>query len=39
MPALEEGKIVISDRYILSSLILQEMDGVGTEFMWGGYYI
>lgn len=33
MPALGEGKIVISDRYILSSLILQEMDGVGTEFI------
>ena len=30
---IPEGKIVISDRYILSSLILQEMDGVGTEFI------
>ena len=33
IPALEEGKIVISDRYILSSLILQEMDGVSSKFV------
>lgn len=33
IPALEDGKMVISDRYILSSLILQEMDGVSTTFV------
>ncbi len=33
IPALEMGKIVITDRYILSSLILQEMDGVETDFI------
>jgi dTMP kinase len=30
---LEAGKIVFSDRYILSSLILQRMDGVSEEFI------
>lgn len=30
MPSLKKGRLVISDRYILSSLILQEMDGVST---------
>lgn len=33
-PALEEGKIVISDRYIESSLVLQGYDGVKTEDIW-----
>lgn len=33
IPALEEGQLVISDRYILSSLILQEMDGVSDTFV------
>ena len=33
IPALEEGQLVISDRYILSSLILQEMDGVSATFV------
>lgn len=33
IPELKRGKIVITDRYILSSLILQEMDGVETEFI------
>ena len=33
LPALEDGKMVISDRYILSSLILQEMDGVSATFL------
>jgi dTMP kinase len=34
IPQLELGKIVISDRYILSSLILQCMDGVDMEFVF-----
>lgn len=33
MPALEDGLLVISDRYVLSSLILQEMDGVSNTFL------
>ncbi len=33
IPALSEGKIVITDRYILSSLILQVMDGVSAEYV------
>ncbi len=31
--ALKSGKLVITDRYILSSLILQEMDGVSNTFI------
>lgn len=34
MPALSEGKIVICDRYIESSLVLQRLDGVDVEFIW-----
>lgn len=33
LPELQKGKIVITDRYILSSLILQEMDGVSGTFL------
>ena len=33
VPRLKFGKIVISDRYILSSLILQCMDGVDADFI------
>ena len=33
IPQLQEGKIVITDRYILSSLILQRMDGVDVNFI------
>jgi len=33
-PALVKGKIVISDRYIESSLVLQGYDGVETEDIW-----
>jgi dTMP kinase len=33
IPALKEGKVVITDRYILSSLILQMMDGVDSDFI------
>ncbi len=33
IPQLEKGKIVITDRYILSSLILQRMDEVSEEFV------
>lgn len=33
IPMLEQRKVVITDRYILSSLILQGMDGVDTNFI------
>ncbi|MEX6494403.1 dTMP kinase [Fusobacterium animalis] len=33
IPKLEKGKIVITDRYILSSLILQAMDAVKDSFI------
>lgn len=33
LPELKKGKIVITDRYILSSLILQQMDGVDSTFI------
>ena len=33
IPELNKGKLVITDRYILSSLILQEMDGVSDTFV------
>lgn len=33
LPELKKGKIVITDRYILSSLILQQMDGVNGTFI------
>lgn len=32
-PQLDKGKIVITDRYVLSSLILQGMDGVSDDFI------
>lgn len=34
VPALDKGKIVISDRYIESSLVLQGYDGVKIEDIW-----
>ncbi len=33
IPQLMEGKVVLSDRYVLSSLILQCMDGVDSDFV------
>lgn len=32
-PALDKGQLVISDRYVLSSLVYQILDGVSTEFV------
>lgn len=34
IPQLQRGKTVISDRYIMSSLILQRMDNVDTKFIF-----
>lgn len=34
MPALEQGKIVLSSRYVESSLVLQRLDGVPIDFIW-----
>lgn len=33
IPELKKGSLVITDRYVLSSLILQEMDGVSRSFI------
>ena len=33
-PALYDGQIVLCDRYIASSLVLQRLDGVLPEFVW-----
>lgn len=35
LPALSGGKLVISDRYVESSLVLQRLDGCTLEFIWG----
>ncbi|MBI3633212.1 MAG: dTMP kinase [Candidatus Vogelbacteria bacterium] len=35
LPALSKGKLVISDRYVESSLVLQRLDGCTIEFIWG----
>lgn len=33
-PALAVGRIVLSDRYVESSLVLQRLDGCSLEFIW-----
>jgi dTMP kinase len=33
-PALQAGRLVICDRYLASSLVLQRLDGVSTDFVW-----
>ena len=33
LPELEKGKIVITDRYMASSLVYQQMDGLSTAFI------
>ncbi|MDF5756570.1 dTMP kinase [Spongiactinospora sp. TRM90649] len=34
LPALEAGKVVISDRYVQSSLVLQRLDGLPLQEIW-----
>ncbi len=34
-PALDDGKIVITARYVESSLVLQRLDGLSLDFIWG----
>lgn len=34
LPALREGKIVVCDRYVASSLVLQGLDGLSAEVVW-----
>lgn len=34
LPALRAGKVVICDRYLPSSLVLQHIDGIGPEIVW-----
>ncbi len=33
-PALRAGRLVLCDRYLASSLVLQRLDGVSPEFVW-----
>ncbi|MGH3885900.1 MAG: dTMP kinase [Pseudonocardiaceae bacterium] len=33
-PALQEGRIVLCDRYVASSLVLQGLDGVPSQLVW-----
>jgi dTMP kinase len=33
-PALQAGQLVLCDRYLASSLVLQRLDGVPPEFVW-----
>jgi dTMP kinase len=33
-PALQAGQLVLCDRYVASSLVLQQMDGVSAQFVW-----
>jgi dTMP kinase len=33
-PAMAAGKLVLCDRYIASSLVLQRLDGVAPEYLW-----
>ncbi|APU16619.1 MULTISPECIES: dTMP kinase [Actinoalloteichus] len=34
MPALREGKVVVCDRYVASSIVLQGLDGLSSEVVW-----
>jgi dTMP kinase len=34
LPALREDKVVVCDRYVASSLVLQGLDGLSTEVVW-----
>lgn len=34
IPALNAGKVVITDRYVQSSLVLQRLDGIGLAEIW-----
>jgi dTMP kinase len=33
-PAIQAGRLVLCDRYLASSLVLQRLDGVAGEFVW-----
>lgn len=34
LPALSTGKVVVCDRYVASSLVLQGLDGLSAEVVW-----
>jgi dTMP kinase len=33
-PALRQGKVVVCDRYVASSLVLQGLDGLSSDTVW-----
>jgi dTMP kinase len=42
LPALQAGKVVVCDRYLPSSLVLQAIDGIGSDTIWrlnAGVYV
>lgn len=42
LPALRAGRVVVCDRYLPSSLVLQRLDGLGPEVIWqlnAGIYV
>jgi dTMP kinase len=42
LPALRTGKVVVCDRYLPSSLVLQGIDGIGSDAIWdlnAGVYV
>jgi len=36
-PALEAGRVVICDRYVMTALVLDQLDGADPDFIWGIY--
>jgi dTMP kinase len=34
IPHLEAGEVVITDRYVPSALVMQQLDGVDPEYLW-----
>ncbi len=36
-PALKAGRVVVCDRYVMTALVLDQLDGADPEFIWGIY--